>query len=220
MPPSASPRSSTASTGAITKLTAAASIRFVYRLAYRVPGAGGFLGGGRPERASRLPILANVVFALPMTPDCRDTAASFLPPRDLAGAEAVSWLLAGPLARNGLTLRKIEVDAQLARIPSEMEPGLGGQAVYLLRVFRIESRDGEPAAVPAPLENTPDLGRLAADPALRGALAAFVTQNRPAIETGVYRLPERFLNEGAVLFHLRDEPPREPPLYRPVRRRS
>ena len=46
-----------------------------------------------------------------------------------------SGCVAGPLDRARLTLKQIEVNAQVVRFPSGMETEFGGQAVYLMRIF-------------------------------------------------------------------------------------
>ncbi|RUT95354.1 hypothetical protein EOD10_41040, partial [Mesorhizobium sp. M7A.T.Ca.TU.009.01.3.2] len=44
-----------------------------------------------------------------------------------------------------------------------------------------------------PLENTPDTARLSQDAALKARLAAYVGANLPAVDEGVYEIPDEFL---------------------------
>ncbi len=178
-------------------------IRFIYRLAYRFGDARRpFSFTRRAERASRLPFLFNAVFDLPAPGDgeCTPEARGLMAPRDLQGAALVEWLTTGPLHPSRLKLRQIELNAQVIRIPSELEPGFGGQAIYLMRIFGVEGiADGRPPTVRR-LENMPDEARLRGDDTLLADLAAFIEANRPAIQSGVYRLPERLLAEKALSF--------------------
>jgi hypothetical protein len=55
--------------------------------------------------------------------------------------EQIDWLAAGtagPLAPSRLTLKQVEVNAQVVRLPSGMETEFGGQAIYLMRIFAAE----------------------------------------------------------------------------------
>ena len=45
---------------------------------------------------------------------------------------------AGPLDRQHLRFRQLELNAQVVRFPSGQEPQFGGQAVYLMRIFGID----------------------------------------------------------------------------------
>lgn len=77
-----------------------------------------------------------------------------------------------------------------------METELGGQAIYLMRVFRF---DGD-QVIPKPLENTPDIARLSADAALKARLVDYVRGHLAEIDRGVYQLPDAFLAEKALSF--------------------
>ena len=165
-------------------------VRLIYRLAYRFQR-------GATTYASRLPVNINAVFDGPRGPDgaCPDLARIWTPPPALSGsAEMAEWLAAGPL--RGLSLRQIEVNAQVVRLPSGMETELGGQAIYLMRVFRIEGDH----LLPKPLENTPDVARLSKDAALKARLVDYVRSHLPEIDRGVYQLPDAFLAEKALSF--------------------
>ncbi|HEY8564750.1 MAG TPA: hypothetical protein VIL65_04565 [Beijerinckiaceae bacterium] len=168
-------------------------IRFLYRLAYRAPRRDG-------AAASRLPFSLNVVFDVPRTgADCRDAAALWRPATDLAGVETQArFLQDGPLRPDRRVLKQIEVNAQAVRFPSGVETAFGGQALYLLRTFAIQGTGAAMSVVPKSLENTPDLARLKADEALRRDLVAYLRDNVPGIDEGVYALPERFLATKAL----------------------
>ncbi len=175
---------------ALTPSPSCGEVRLVYRLAYHFQR-------GATTYASRLPVNINMVFDVPAGPsgDCPALARIWTPaaplptPGDMAG-----WLAAGPL--RGLSLRQVEINAQVVRLPSGMETELGGQAIYLMRVFRI---DGD-QLVPKPLENTPDVARLSADAALKARLVDYVRSHLAEIDRGVYQLPDAFLAEKALSF--------------------
>ncbi|MFG1298759.1 hypothetical protein V5F49_03075 [Xanthobacter sp. V3C-3] len=164
--------------------------RLIYRLAYRFTR-------GATVYASRLPVNVNAVFDIPPGGDgaCPDLAALWTPPAGLSGPAATAgWLARGPLA--AARLRQVEINAQVVRLPSGMETELGGQAVYLMRVFVPEGG----RAVPYPLENTPDVARLKADAALKARLVDYVRTHLGEIDTGVFQLPEEMLARKALSF--------------------
>ena len=161
-------------------------LRLLYRLAYR--GA---------KIASRLPLTINVVYFLePGARPCRQKVAEWrIPP----GASA-DWLRArGPLRADNLAhLKSIETNYQVIRSAAGIRNQMGGSAEYVLRVFH---RAGDHLER-APLENTPDAAHLAADPALRSELVAFLRDetNLAAIDRGTILLPDRFLAIQASSF--------------------
>ncbi|HEX2555025.1 MAG TPA: hypothetical protein VHL98_15100 [Microvirga sp.] len=171
-------------------------VRLIYRLAYRTERKGGM------AVHSRLPFTLNAVYdvARPADGDCRAAARAWVPagPQEDATAQA-RFLAQGPLA-GALALRQVEINAQIVRFPSGVEPTFGGQAAYLLRVFGIERSPAGPAASVRPLENTPDLARLKTDAALRRDLVEYLRANVAALDQGVYALPERFAATKAVAF--------------------
>jgi hypothetical protein len=159
-------------------------VRLVYRLAYTTP-----------QLSSRLPATLNVVFYLP---------------DDAAGCRAVAAGFAKPLVDEVLSerrldlarLKSIEIDLQTARWPSTVRPDLGGHAEYLLRVFHrvVDEKDKAHAAhlVAAPLENTPDVDRIAKDASLRTDLVAFLAAHADEIDRGVVVVPDKFLATRAI----------------------
>jgi hypothetical protein len=177
-------------------------VRLLYRLAYsferKPPGA------KAPTRyASRLPFALNVVYEAPAAAwgDCAAFARAFMPEAPLEGPDAIAAFLAtGPLDRARLRLKQVEVNAQIVRFPSGMETTFGGQAVYLMRIFAADMASGALALAEAPLENTPDVARIAADAALKGRLVAFVRDNVAAIDEGVFALPDDLAARRAFSF--------------------
>jgi hypothetical protein len=167
--------------------------RLIYRLAYRFTGSKGRL------YASRLPISVSVV--LEQLGDCREAAAAWVPDEALATPGAIAgWLAARPLAPGRVRLKQIEINAQIVRFPSGQETEFGGQAVYLMRIFTASFVDGKLALSERPLENTPDVARLKADPALRADLVAFLRDHAAAADEGTIMVPDRFLAMKALTY--------------------
>jgi hypothetical protein len=159
-------------------------LRLLYRLAYR--GA---------KIASRLPLTINLVYVLePGARSCRDKVAEWRITPD------VDWLRTrGPLRPENLAhFKSLETNYQVIRSAAGIRNQMGGSAEYVLRVFHRQAEH----LVRAPLENTPDAARLAADPALRGELVAFLRDetNLAAIDRGTILLPDRFLATQASSF--------------------
>lgn len=176
---------------ALTARPSCGEVRLIYRLAYRFTR-------GATVYASRLPVNVNAVFDVPKTGAgaCPDLAARWTPPSGSGSSppEVARWLAEGPLA--GLVPRQVEINAQVVRLPSGMETELGGQAIYLMRVFRPEGA----RMVPQPLENTPDVARIAADAALKARLVDYVRAHVADIDNGVFQVPDEFLAEKALSF--------------------
>lgn len=178
-------------------------VRLIYRLAYSFerPAA-----SGRPAAryASQMPVALNVVFAAPRSAwdgDCADFARAFLPTAPVDGADAVAAFLAvGPLDRARLTLKQVEVNAQIVRFPSGLETTFGGQAVYLMRIFAADATPEGIALRESPLENTPDVASIGADTALRARLVDYVRANVAAIDAGVFALPDDLAARRAFSF--------------------
>lgn len=164
-------------------------VRFIYRLAYNFTRKG-------TVRASRMPVNFNAVYSVGTDADggCMGVAGRWSPQID----EAVDagWLVGGVLEREQLTFRQLEFNAQVVRFPSETEPGFGGQAAYVMRIFGIDGDQIEEKT----LENTPDASRIASDAALRANLEAYVRDHVEAIDEGVYQVPEEFLTRKVVSF--------------------
>ncbi len=159
-------------------------VRLIYRLGY-------VTGRGDQARASRLPFTVNLVLAVPDdAAECQRVASRW---RSSEHIPLTSERLLEIVALSELQFLQLETNAQLARFPSDLERvdgrNFAGQAIYGLRVFAV--RGG--AFVPIPLENTPDVTAIAADPNKRARLHAFVAENLAAIDVGVFRLPDDLL---------------------------
>jgi len=165
-------------------------VRLIYRLAYRFKGKKGRM------MASRMPFNFNAVYTVKPEEDggCMATALRWTPGLD----EAVDagWLAGGGADKAVLTLKQIELNAQVVRFPSGLETEFGGQAAYLMRIFGIVGDQ----VTEMPLENTPDTAAIASDAALKAELAAYVRDNAAAIDTGVYDIPEKFLARKIVSY--------------------
>ena len=178
--------------------TGCGEMRLIYRLAYSFEET-----KLKRRLASRLPFTLNAVFSVAADPaqDCTEAAALWLRAQDGTGSAAQAKALAqGPLAPGRLRLKQIEINAQIVRFPSGMETQFGGQAAYLMRVFTATQVGSALALAPKPLENTPDIARLKSDDALRRDLVNYVRNHIPAIDQGVYLLPDRFLATKAISY--------------------
>jgi hypothetical protein len=164
-------------------------VRFIYRLAYS-------FDYDKRTLASRMPFNFNAVFTAAPDADgaCTGVAGRWTPQLD-ENVDA-GWLAGGVLDREGLILKQLELNAQVTRFPSGQEPGFGGQAAYLMRIFGI---DGE-SVTEKTLENTPDIARIAEDGALKAKLAAYVRDHVEAIDTGVYQIPDELLAKKIISF--------------------
>jgi hypothetical protein len=155
-------------------------LRLIYRLAYKTQTQSG------TEQGSQLPFLLNLVFKVP-DQDCQRYARSWEVPDT-----AENW----NQQLQKLELLQLELNAQVVRFPSGVETEFAGQALYLLKIYSFEK---EPFSFqPLPLENTPDVTRIQADPALKNRLKDWITQNLGAIQSGVYQLPTEFLATTAL----------------------
>jgi hypothetical protein len=173
-------------------------VRFVYRLAYRVETKTGAVD-------SRLPMTVNVVYFL--VPDsagsCAAAAARWLSPKLGDPDSEATWLVSdrGPLCaacRDTWKPKSVELNVQSVRWPSTVRPDMAGHAEYVLRVFR--RLPAAPYFEAAPLENTPDVGRLEKDAALRTELSTWLKNPEVlrAVDDGIAVLPEKFLSKRAV----------------------
>ena len=126
-------------------------VRLLYRLAYQAQTAAGVVG-------SRLPVTVNVVLSQPPE-DCLATARGWSTPSDDLAA-----------ALQALSLKQVELNAQIVRFPSGVETTFAGQALYLLKIYVPEGQTMRAHT----LENTPDVDRIAADPALQTELRTFI----------------------------------------------
>lgn len=155
--------------------------RFVYRLEYDDP---------REGASSRMPMTVAIVLPQvprPGEPDCTASAKRWM---NLGGRGSALAIAAarGPLG--GLpAMTSVETNLQAVRWPSSVRKDMGGQAEYMLNVWR-RAPGASGAMEMAPLDNTPDVAAIAADPAKKRALAEWVTREADAIDRGAARLPD------------------------------
>ena len=157
--------------------------RLIYRLAYRRTLRG-------REVFSRLPMTLNLVFEVPRPtsdPSCKSIARRWVGPADQTPGFA--WL------KNPA---RIEINLQDERWDPTFRPDLAGHAGYLMRIFRMDRRRKRLQV--EPLENTPDVTKLAGDPALRARLLQWLRQpdSLRALDRGTILLPRPFLAARAV----------------------
>ena len=178
---------------------ACGELRLVYRLSYRQ-------AVGAVELSSRLPMtLALELRADPVAQPgaCSLAAQRWLVPRGLSGRALGSLLVSadGPLSAPQLTRERIVQlvsNVQTVRWPSAVRPELGGHAEYMLRAFAWQP-DSQRYRV-RKLENTPDVARIAREPALREKLRRWLDQPGvlAALDGGNVRLPDELLAEAVV----------------------
>lgn len=171
-------------------------VRLIYRLGYDVQ-----MGG--QTYASRMPLTVNMVFNYRDDGDnCRKTALAWRQGREgeLSPPQLAEKILTGPLDFSRLSFKQMEVNAQVARFPSDLERETGrnfaGQAVYLMRIFGL--RDGAFKALK--LENTPDVLEIRKSTSKQKLLRDFISQNAAAIDAGVFLMPDELLADLAITY--------------------
>lgn len=181
------------------KIRTCGEVRFLYRFTYDVTINGGM------KVASRLPFTVSVVLNArgeddritcaeiarrwevlhrPMTPDA---LLAYLRGRD------------GPLDYiRPSQVDRVEVNLQLFRLPASMKNDFGGDAEYLMRVFR-RTAPGQPF-LPTRIENQIDRAKLASDPALREKFKKFLFSDAALadLDRGVLDIPFPYLADVAV----------------------
>lgn len=191
---------------------ACGEVRLVYRLSYRQVQERPHAREPEPQLepdvvlTSRLPMtLAIELRADPAGQPgaCASAARRWLLPRGLTGRALGRQLVAssGPLAAAQVTRARIVQlvsNLQTVRWPSAVRPALGGHAEYVLRAFAWQEQTGDYR--PRKLENTPDVARVARDPALRARLLRWLREpeNLAALDGANVRLPDEFLAESVV----------------------
>ncbi len=163
-------------------------VRLIYRLSYY---RAEILQNIEVESRSTLPLFLNVVFDYPLGADasCADVARLWTSEAVTKPADAAALIRAmkeGPLAKSRLRLKQIELNMQAVRYPSELKNDFGGQAVYLMRIFR----DLGEKMTPIPLENTLNVAAISQSRSLRDALIAQIQnpENLKKIDNGTFVL--------------------------------
>lgn len=139
----------------------------------------------------RYPISAILELPLPQEENCQDSWRRY--------ASAFASENVDQMARDVLALAKSKSylwrwNVQFLRVPQRNKsPDLSRNA-YLLRSFRINS-DGKASIIK--LENTIDVPRMTE--AMKRSLWQWVVSNRPAIDRGVFIIPEEFLADKAIV---------------------
>jgi hypothetical protein len=171
-------------------------LRFIYRLGYEVRMNGKIY-------ASRMPFTVNMVFSYGDDgKNCRDIASLWrIDGMDRDAPDVMARrLLQGPLDFSRLTFKQMEINAQVARFPSDLENvenrKFAGQAIYWMRIFTF--RDGK--FQPAKLENTPDVQAILKDSAKQKQLLDYLASHAAEIDNGVFRLPENLEADLALSY--------------------
>lgn len=120
-------------------------VRLIYRLAYSVQ----INGDKNKTVTSRLPMTINLILHAksPQSPlSCQEVARRWqsLKVEGLTISQAADLIMGpnGPLApelRDRSLIKQLEINLQLARKPAAVRPDFGGNAVYLLKVFKLNS---------------------------------------------------------------------------------
>ena len=171
-------------------------LRFIYRLGYDVEMNG-------KTYSSRMPFTVNMVFSYGDDGEnCRNIASLWRVDGigDADPTAIVQRLLQGPLDFSRLTFKQMEINAQVARFPSDLENAenrkFAGQAIYWMRIFAF--RDGR--FQPAKLENTPDVQAILKDPVKQRQLHEYLSNHVAEIDNGVFKLPESLEADIALSF--------------------
>ena len=106
------------------------------------------------------------------------------------------WLAGGPLDRQHLRFRQLELNAQVVRFPSGQEPQFGGQAVYLMRIFGHRWRPCCRAAAGEHARRRAAFGGRCA----QGRARRLCRGNAQAIDQGVYMIPDRLLARKVISY--------------------
>lgn len=171
-------------------------VRFIYRLGYDVKMNG-------KTYASRMPFTVNMVFSYNDDGDnCRGIATRWRVEgmgKDSAAVIA-QRLLQGPLDFSKLTFKQMEINAQVARFPSDLERmenrRLAGQAIYWMRIFAFRDEGFRPIA----LENTPDVQAILKAPAKQKQLQDYLSAHMREIDTGAFKIPDELSADIALSY--------------------
>ncbi len=170
-------------------------LRFIYRMGYEVKMEG-------KTYASRLPFTVNMVFSyLDDGQNCQALASLWR--MDGLGdnpAASMQSLLAGPLDFKKLKFKQMEINAQIARFPSDLENDenrkFAGQAIYWMRIFEFNDKG---VFYPKKLENTPDVQGILKDKRQK-ELEEYLSAHMAEIDIGVFKLPDSLSADLALSF--------------------
>jgi D-alanyl-D-alanine dipeptidase len=171
-------------------------LRLIYRLGYDVEMNG-------KTYASRMPFTVNMVFNYPEDgKNCQDVASLWrIEGMDSDDPEAIAHrLLQGPLDFARLTFKQMEINAQVARFPSDLENvenrKFAGQAIYWMRIFAVNGGK----FTPTKLENTPDVQAILNDPGKQKQLQQYLSGHLSEIDSGVFNLPDNLAADVALSY--------------------
>lgn len=176
-------------------------VRFIYRLAYTVQ-----INGDKSKTVmSRLPMTINLVMnakAPNSTLTCQELARRWknLNIEGLSVTDAANTIMAAngvlaPELRDRSLIKQLEINLQLAREPAAVRPDFGGNATYLLKVYKFDARKG--SFQEAALDNQVDKAKAKEfynwlfDPASHG-------ERIKALDQGTIIIPEQFLMKRAI----------------------
>jgi hypothetical protein len=173
-------------------------IRFLYRFTYDVNVDG-------HQVASRLPFTMSIVLNA-RDPDeplsCSEIAKRWQAAGTTTNARDLIAFLdskSSPLSYiRPIQIDRIEVNIQLFRVPASIKTDFGGNAEYLLRVFRRAAPKAPFLA--SPLENQPDRAALLGNPKLLQSLKRwlFTKKAMEALDRGILDIPQRYLTTRAI----------------------
>lgn len=124
-------------------------VRFVYRLSYQ-----------SPKSSSSLPFFINVVRRYPKKESCEVFAKKWVVDSEQSSVQFASYLKENVLKNT--SFKQLEVNFQTVRFTSGYMHDFGGQAMYLLRIFKMKGDQLEPIE----LENTPNVLEIEKNPEL------------------------------------------------------
>ncbi len=198
-------------------------VRLLYRLAYRIKAAGmraEYNAKGEVSKLerdgeewvqSRLPMAINLVLRArtPPTPgsvatiSCQDLARRWLQAGDSArkGRELAQFLITGNGALATIEpslIDRMETNIQVIRVPSTILPEFGGNAEYLLHIFKWDA--ARRTFTMDKLENQIDRAEMLKDPAklTRFKQWLFTPERLHELAEGTIKIPDEYLAYRAV----------------------
>jgi hypothetical protein len=180
------------------KLPTCGEIRFLYRFTYDVNVAG-------RKVASRLPFTMSIVLNARNRDTqltCAEIATRWVKLRTFSDTAALTNYLDGPDGPLAYIdpdqVDRVEMNLQLFRVPAGVKTDFGGDAEYLLRVFR-RDHPGAPF-VPTRLENQIDRDDLLAHPRRLAAFKKWLFSRAAMmdLDRGILDIPFAFLADHAI----------------------